>query len=269
MLNHPFLNSLYGRPSTLRVYKSLASKWIVGIPVEGHPKDVLMRELNRWNKACLSPRTIKTLLFLFRKYVEFYGGYIDTTPIVRTVMRSSQEAQPKSITAQEASRLRKMSFNTREDLGYAVSIAIYTGMRRGEVFGLEWEDVDFEKNSILVQRSYDGPTKSGKSRKIPLHPKLKEILFSLKKSDNCIGSGKILKQFDPTFLLKKASKGVLGYPITFHQLRHTFATLALEAGRSPKLVQQTLGHSKLSTTLDYYWQSTQEFMDMGFLDREV
>lgn len=264
-----FTDTLYGRPSTLRVYKSLAKKWIENIPVKGKPQDTLKQELDKWNKAGLSPRTIKTLLFLFRKYVEFHGGYVETTPVVRSVMRSQQEKSCKTITADEAFYLCQYCYAKREDLGYAVSIAIHTGMRRGEVFGLEWEDIYFDRNIILVQRSYDGPTKNGRSRRIPLHPKLKDILLSLKKSDNCIGRGKILKQFDPTFLLKQASKRALGYPITFHQLRHTFATLALEAGRSPRLVQQTLGHSKLSTTLDYYWQSTQEFLDMGFLDREV
>jgi ATP-dependent helicase/nuclease subunit A len=63
--------------------------------------------------------------------------------------------------------------------------------------------------------------------------------------------------------MKKA--GVQG-DHTFHSFRHTFATLALEAGRSPKLVSLCLGHSKLSTTLDLYWSASQEKLNLDFLD---
>jgi site-specific recombinase XerD len=73
--------------------------------------------------------------------------------------------------------------------------------------------------------------------------------------------------FDPNPLLKEACKraGIRG-DITFHTLRHTFATLALESGASPKLVQLTMGHAKLSTTLDLYWNVCGEKLDMSFLD---
>jgi integrase len=63
--------------------------------------------------------------------------------------------------------------------------------------------------------------------------------------------------------MKKA--GVKG-DYTFHSLRHTFATLALESGRSPLLVSQALGHAKVSTTLDIYWSVSKEKLDLGFLD---
>jgi integrase len=63
-----------------------------------------------------------------------------------------------------------------------------------------------------------------------------------------------------------ARKAGIREDFTFHTLRHTFATLALEAGRSPKLVSTTLGHASLATTLNIYWNSSGESLDLGFLD---
>jgi ATP-dependent helicase/nuclease subunit A len=63
--------------------------------------------------------------------------------------------------------------------------------------------------------------------------------------------------------MKKA--GVQG-DHTFHSFRHTFATLALEAGKSPKLVSTCLGHTKLSTTLDQYWNTSKEKLELDFID---
>jgi site-specific recombinase XerD len=76
------------------------------------------------------------------------------------------------------------------------------------------------------------------------------------------------KNFDPNPLLRRLMKkaGIEENGRTWHSLRHSFATLALEAGRSPKLVSLCLGHTKLSTTLDCYWSASREKLDTSFLD---
>jgi len=58
----------------------------------------------------------------------------------------------------------------------SVVIALYTGMRRGEIAGLRWGDIDFDARKIQVQRSYSGPTKTGRPRIVPLHRELEEAL---------------------------------------------------------------------------------------------
>jgi integrase len=146
-------------------------------------------------------------------------------------------------------------------------------MRRGEVFGLHYEDVEMMKNRILVQRSNSGPTKSGKSRYVPISSALEKVLVAQtfgisynkerrKKRTGCL----IPSTFDPNPLLKRYCREAEIKVITFHALRHTFATLALDAGRSPLLVSKVLGHSSVSTTLDIYWNTSSETLDMGFLD---
>ena len=154
----------------------------------------------------------------------------------------------------------------------ALVFAINTGMRRGEVFGLQWGDIDIMKSTITVQRSYSGPTKSGRSRVIPINFALEKVILARMplNSYNCLQGSRsqniIPKTFDPGPRLKRACRKAGVREITFHSLRHTFATLALEAGRSPKLVSVQLGHCSVSTTINLYWNVTGETLDLGFLD---
>jgi integrase len=132
--------------------------------------------------------------------------------------------------------------------------------------------VDMLRNQLLVSRSYDGPTKSGKSRVIPISSALEKVLLAktFGKGYNRLGSkrsGNIVpSNFDPNPPLKRACREAGIRNITFHSLRLTFATLALEAGRSPVLVSKVLGHARTSTTIDLYWASSGEKLDLGFLD---
>jgi integrase len=159
-------------------------------------------------------------------------------------------------------------------------IGLHTGMRRGEVWGLTWDDIDVLKDQITIQRSYDGPTKSGKSRIVPISYKLEQVFLAIPELityNKCKVEGKrkrlanknvVPNNFDPNpqlrGLMKKAGVPVEGR--TWHSLRHTFATMALEAGKSPKLVSLCLGHQRLSTTLDIYWQASKEKLSLDFLD---
>ena len=61
-----------------------------------------------------------------------------------------------------------------------IATAIYTGMRKGELFGLRWTDVHLDANRIDVMRSYNLLPKSGKPRHLPLHPELGRILRAWK-----------------------------------------------------------------------------------------
>jgi integrase len=158
-------------------------------------------------------------------------------------------------------------------------LAITTGMRRGELLGLKWDDMDWDKRTITVQRQLALPdeagaefislkTKSGK-RSVLLGEKSILVLRDhyerqqLRRQaarnewvDHCliftnskgwpICPGHLIRVFQE--LLNAA-----GLPkIRFHDLRHTAASLMLNNSISPIVVSQRLGHSKASTTLDLY-----------------
>lgn len=111
--------------------------------------------------------------------------------------------------------------------------AVYPGLRRGELCGLRWTDVDLERRAIVVRRSYAGPTKSGKGRLVPIPVSLVPILAAWKLQSRG-GAGLVF----PDDWAQAAAPGgdsacVQGdraEVIRFHDLRHTFASHYLMAG---------------------------------------
>lgn len=152
-------------------------------------------------------------------------------------------------------------------------IALYTGMRKGEILALQWRDIDFENNVIHVTKSvaYESNTPYIKSPKteageriVPLLEPLKALLIQQEGNhspDEYIISddnGKhplTNKRFDTLF---KRYKVDVGIKCTTHQLRHSFATIAVEEGIDIKTLQSIMGHSSSLITLDTYAELRQK-----------
>lgn len=162
----------------------------------------------------------------------------------------------------------------------AIGLALLTGMRQGEILGLRWSDIDFEHKVARIRQtlSHDGRTfqpgaKTDKSvRVIALTEEtiawLLEHRESVIKERNeggqrtegkqppdlvvCTREGKPV----PSRTLYKAWRRMLAHsqlpPITFHDLRHTHASILLKQGVHPKIVSERLGHSSVYMTLDTY-----------------
>ena len=143
-------------------------------------------------------------------------------------------------------------------------IAIYSGLRKGEILALKWSDIDFEDDIIRVTKSVahegDKPyiklpkTKAG-VRVVPLLAPLKaRLLKSKSKSTEYIisdtGTAPLTKRRFET--LYNHYQQNVGITATAHQLRHSFATIAIENGVDIKAVSEILGHKQISTTLDIY-----------------
>ena len=153
-------------------------------------------------------------------------------------------------------------------------LAVYTGLRRSEILGLKWTDVDLEAATLSVQRSLErggtlNPPKRNKSRRtVKLTGQAVEALRShrARQNEERLRLGSLWEDHDLVFpnqvgkpmnadnlyhrefkpLLKKA--GLSGF--TFHSLRHTFATLLCSKNVNPKIVQEVLGHATISQTMD-------------------
>ncbi|WP_434075967.1 site-specific integrase [Moorella naiadis (nom. illeg.)] len=160
----------------------------------------------------------------------------------------------------------------------AFLLALGTGLRRGEILGLRWQDLDLQKGTLQVRQSlirtregfkFEEPKTEKSRRQIPLPP---SVVAALKRHKAWVNQNKLIfgsdyedhdlvfpvengrprdpKGFADHFnrLLDKA-----GLPhIRLHDLRHTHATLLLLEGVHPKVVQERLGHSTVSITLDIY-----------------
>jgi integrase len=158
-------------------------------------------------------------------------------------------------------------------------LAITTGLRRGELLGLRWDDADLEFGTLRVGRALVreggrhtlGETKTRRGRRqINLTPRTvnalkkhrkkqleeKMKLAGLYKDHGLIFASGVGTPVNPENLVKRSFKPLLkkaGLPeIRFHDLRHTCATLLLSRGVHPKLVQELLGHATIAMTLDTY-----------------
>ncbi len=261
---------LKGRPNTIKAKQSLFTNW-----VEPHllPDGSNLDTAVQYWEDSLEPASVKSVLYVAKAWVKHESGVtLDVRDHISRVARSKQQLPIQTLTREEIVALKSACEAEDPELYLAVVIALNTGMRRGEVFGLQWEDIDMLKGRILVSRSYSSTTKSGKSRLIPISSELEQIIIahprfiSYNKSKGKRSQNVIPVTFDPNPRLRRiAKKAGLRENFTFHTLRHSWATLALEAGRSPKLVSTVLGHASLSTTLDIYWNSTGETLDMEIL----
>lgn len=167
------------------------------------------------------------------------------------------------------------------------TVALFTGMREGELLGLMWDCVDFERGTIRIdkqlqrKREFGKPhnfiltsTKSGKARTITPAPLVMKILREhwRRQAENRLRAGRAwedrglvfpdeLGGFMSSFVVYQAFKKVaasIGMPsATFHDLRHSYAVAAIRAGDDIKTVQGNLGHATASFTLDVYGHVTE------------
>lgn len=167
-------------------------------------------------------------------------------------------------------------------------LAIYTGMRRGEILGLKWSDIDFEKKRIYVQHSLyyisgqglvlQTPKTNSGNRNISITDEMISELqsYKVKKQEQLLKVGMKLSSehfvvsafggepLNPNTIYKQFSydSNLAGMKkIRFHDLRHTHATIMLEIGESSKVVSERLGHSNVSITLDKYSHVTSNIQD--------
>lgn len=173
------------------------------------------------------------------------------------------------------------------DLELLYIIALGTGMRKGEIRGLKWSDVDFIKGEITVNRTISNiaiyendeivgwkqieqtPKTKNSLRTIPLPKNILTKLKKYKKEQNehilYMGDaynnndyvfpnvkGELIDEKTPGRRLNTILKHIGIKPIKFHALRHTYATRLFEAGVPPKTVQHLMGHSDITTTMNIY-----------------
>ncbi len=166
-----------------------------------------------------------------------------------------------------------------------INVLITCGLRRGECVGLQWRDIDPDKLTLTVSRNVTldknspdkirvGNTKTGESRTVPISRRVYALLMELKQEQEgrlqikmlpgafvfCRGADprKPIYPTEPTRWQRKFVKRHNLPDVSPHDLRHTAATLALEAGANLKEVQQLLGHTDPSTTMAFYTGVTEE-----------
>ncbi len=179
-------------------------------------------------------------------------NYLKDNPCKRVKkIRNIQQNPPRFLSKEEIERLLEAA--KEHHLHSLIATALYAGLRKGELIWLEWEDINFKRDTITVRNKDGFHTKSYKSRTIPLNQTLKKILLDYRqKSGWCFPNteggqnrNNLLHNFKR--LCKKA--GIEN--CNLHTLRHTFASQLVIAGVSIYKVSRWLGHSDVKTTMIY------------------
>jgi len=145
-------------------------------------------------------------------------------------------------------------------LAEMILVALRTGMRPGEITGLQWSAIDWENRILTVRHSRCdrrkelAPTKSSRERHVPMDSDVFELLFKRMKSTGYVFLGTDGQPFTTKKLnldLERVCKKANLRRITWHILRHTFASHLAMRSVPLTVVQQLLGHSSIMTTMRY------------------
>jgi integrase len=214
----------------------------------------------------LSPKSVRNIHVVLRRALEDAPLLIN--PAAKAKPPKSRRNQINPWTAGE---LRRFLEAARDDRYYvAYWLGATTGMRRSEILGLRWADVDVERKSLAVQQVLTAysttstlkltPPKTPSSRRrIDLDIGTVEALRLHRSNQHPVSelvftqpNGEPVSPWTVSASFKRTALSLGLPPLTFHGLRHTWATLALSAGVQPKIVQERLGHSSIQVTSDIY-----------------
>ena len=240
---------------------------------------------NSLTESGLAPKTVKNIHGIFHSALQqaIANDYIRHNPTDACKLPKVVKTEIKPLEPDEIARMLQEA--EKDDYRNLFIVAMFTGMRQGELLGLPWECVDFDTGIITVKQQLqckDGnyfleTPKSGKNRTILPAPLVMDALvrektkqeaerkqagdawsnpFNLVFTDTL---GKYLVRRTVVKHFKKISERAgISNDARFHDLRHSFAVTSLYAGDDIKTVQANLGHATAQFTLDVYGHVTQK-----------
>jgi len=243
---------------------------------------VIMTALSNKSKT-LNNQVLQTLRAVFKAAVD--NSLILKSPVPSNLRVGGIPTKEKTaLTPEQSQRLLDAVKDTRAYL--FCLIALQTGMRRGEICGLMWSDIDFNKRIIHVRHNAilkDGSTvvsenlkTAAAAREIPIPPILYQTLQIARKTAHSIyvvpsangdpltksGFARLMGIIENRTVTSKEELGsakphstlirTLDFPVTAHQLRHTYITRLFESGLDIKEIQYLAGHSTVDMTLQIY-----------------
>ena len=169
---------------------------------------------------------------------------VEKNPLKKVAMFRLQQSMMRVLSQDEE---RKLIDAAAPHFKPLIIVAINTGMRRGELLNLHWEQVDLHSQTITIKQS-----KNGKVRHIPINKKAQEALESIpepREGHVFVYRGLPIKVVKTAFAGAVRRAGI--QHCTQHSTRHTFATRLVLAGVDLATVMQLMGHATISTTMKY------------------
>lgn len=242
----------------------------------------------------LAPKTVKDILIVLRSILHYTAKqFPDNLPALDIVFPKESKKELRVLTKEEQSKLTAYLLQDMDACKFGVLLAMFTGIRLGELCALKWEHISFSENTVHIVATLqrlpnvmdtasenfteqkEAPLRAHKTKVVIDTPKsetslrvipLTEMLITLcnkmynKQNDTYILTN--TKQYmEPRTLQYRFQKYLAACNLSdvhFHTLRHTFATRCVEAGFEIKSLSEILGHATTTITLNRYVHASLE-----------
>lgn len=240
-------------------------------------------QLQNYYKEKLNVLSAQSVTHHHRVLSKALNDAIDWEFIEKNVAKGAKPPKPSkremnTFTVEQLNLLLKTAKEKTPVFFPIMYAAAHTGMRKSELIGLTWKNVDFHTQRLYIRQTiteangkyfFNSIPKNEKPRGIKLTTELAKLLELLKKEHEmrkkvlgssfnpydlvfCNSKGNIMAPSEISRALKRAIKAANLPDIRFHDLRHSHATILLQANVHPKIVSARLGHSKIQVTMDTY-----------------
>jgi len=257
------------KPSALRAYRQALEGKLVpalgGLRLSAVTRPVIQDFVDRLVGQGLAPSTVRNAILplraIFRRAVARME--IAENPTKGLTLPAVRGRRDRIARPHEAAALLE-ALELADRALYAT--ALYAGLRRGELRGLRWRDVDFERNLIRVERAWDDrageiePKSRAGRRRVPLTGPLGSVLAEhglsrASQAEDLVFTGQADRPFSSGWVAERVAKVWQDHglePIGLHECRHNYAAFMIAAGVNPKALSTYMGHSSITITLDRY-----------------
>ena len=282
---------LYERQAKLYLRPALGN-----IPLEMLKAHTIQRLYNSLSQEhdgqpALSAKTIKNIHGVLHKALQqaVLLNYIRYNPTTACVLPKIVKKEIHPLTDQQTAQLLNLLKGSKYEI--PLTVDLFTGLREGELLGLMWDCVDFEKGTLLINKQlrreqkkggeyYFSPPKNNKSRCLTLAPSVIQLFRLQKLEQNSMQTEAGDAWEEHGLIFTNQTGGYLSYrtvydcfkrivrnigaPATrFHDLRHTFAVASIKSDDDIKTVQENLGHATAAFTLDVYGHFTDDMRSVS------
>lgn len=280
------------KAQTKRTYVQLINRYLRPVFGEKSVKTIAGEEvqsfINRIQEE-LSAKTVHEIYRCLRAVFELAieNKIIEKNPCEKVILPPKEKTKAMSLSIEDQEKLENTLGQSSKALDIAILLALNLGLRLSEVIALRWQDIQFNENVVTIRHSMeripvgDGnktvahlgtPKTQSSQRKIPLEFEFSKCLkeyfqrqtsvqkrpdaFVVGKKDGNSYHGRTIERH----FKKRLKELMISESYTFHSLRHSFATRAMESGVVIKVISALLGHSQTATTTDIYLHLSETFI---------
>jgi len=222
----------------------------------------------------LSNKTINHLLTLLHTILNRLvdNDKLNSNPCDKVKKLKLQHQEMNFLNKEEIFQLLTTCEKEYPDFYPLLLSAIFTGMRKGELLALTWQDINFKTNKVTVNKAiFRGVTDTPKTlksiRKVDICLELKKTLQEIKQDTGFVFKSPEGCQLNPENVIKRRFLPLLKKAdikrIRFHDLRHTYASILIAQNVPIKYIQSQMGHSSIQVTLDRYGHLLPEVYTQG------